>query len=317
MPLTAGLKFVIHFIVVMLLLYCSAIVFAVLEEPDVVLGVHHNTFTTNTTTTIISDTNLTTTIVGDTNSTGSNANITTHTDLSIGYTNNNNSSSSNSDNNKKINYNSNSNDNKNNNNNNNSVTTPHSDDLQERIDVLWSRLSSRFNGSAEMRKDFDSEVRRVFEGVTRKEHNKHSDQHHDNEPALRTKEFIFMKWFHFVTIATTTIGYGHVHPKTDGGKLFYLFFSIIGITLMMTLLRSCGAIINAINKRLYTLFRFYVLGNKKILSDEMMAISSSTLMFIGFMSLVVWHDTHVEKEKGRPELNSPLEDFWVYPCRLH
>ena len=42
------------------------------------------------------------------------------------------------------------------------------------------------------------------------------------------KEFVFMKWFYFTIIATTTIGYGQVYPKTNNGKLFYIFFSIIG-----------------------------------------------------------------------------------------
>ena len=69
---------------------------------------------------------------------------------------------------------------------------------------------------------------------------------------IRDKNFVFMKWAYFVIIATTTIGYGRVYPKTDQGKLFYIFFSIIGIALMMTLLRSCGKILMTGNKKFYT-----------------------------------------------------------------
>ena len=63
------------------------------------------------------------------------------------------------------------------------------------------------------------------------------------------------KWFYFVIIATTTIGYGDVVPKTDKGKIFYCCFSVIGIVLMMSLLKSCGAILTALNKRFHQLFR--------------------------------------------------------------
>ena len=95
-----------------------------------------------------------------------------------------------------------------------------------------------------------------------------------------------MKWFHFVTIATTTIGYGHVYPKTDNGKLFYIFFSIIGITLMMTLLKSCGSILSSINKMLYSRIKCHLLKNKRLVSDELMAVVSNTSMFLIFMLFV-------------------------------
>ena len=38
------------------------------------------------------------------------------------------------------------------------------------------------------------------------------------EETHRNRMFVFLKWFYFVTIATTTIGYGDVSPKTDNGK---------------------------------------------------------------------------------------------------
>ena len=48
------------------------------------------------------------------------------------------------------------------------------------------------------------------------------------------------------------LGYGHIYPKTYNGRLFYIVFSIIGIALMMTLLKSCGAILAAANKKVYS-----------------------------------------------------------------
>ena len=54
----------------------------------------------------------------------------------------------------------------------------------------------------------------------------------------RTNEI--QKWFYFVVVATTTIGYGDIAPQTREGKMFYCCFSIIGIILMMSLLKACA-----------------------------------------------------------------------------
>ena len=95
------------------------------------------------------------------------------------------------------------------------------------------------------------------------------------------KYFILMKWFYFVTTCTTTIGYGHIYPVTDQGKLFYIFFSIIGIALMMTLLRSCGSIITAFNCTLYQFARRH--SAQRLVCDEMIAVWCTLLLFVLFM----------------------------------
>ena len=48
--------------------------------------------------------------------------------------------------------------------------------------------------------------------------------------------------FYFSTITLTTIGYGDISPQTDAGKLFTVFYVIIGIAII-------GAFVNAIIKR--------------------------------------------------------------------
>lgn len=47
---------------------------------------------------------------------------------------------------------------------------------------------------------------------------------------------------YFSTVTLTTIGYGDIAPETDAGKLFTVFYVIIGISII-------GAFINAIIKR--------------------------------------------------------------------
>ena len=125
----------------------------------------------------------------------------------------------------------------------------------------------------------------------------HSHHKHAEHMNVRDKRFIFMKWFYFVIIATTTIGYGHVHPKTNNGKLFYIIFSVIGIVLMMTLLRSCGAMIMAINKKINKLIQRRCSGRKEYVSDQLASVISMCLMFLTFMVLVVWHDKNVNEIK--------------------
>ena len=41
--------------------------------------------------------------------------------------------------------------------------------------------------------------------------------------------------FYFCTITLTTIGYGDLVPQTDAGKLFDIFYVLIGIGILATL----------------------------------------------------------------------------------
>ena len=103
-----------------------------------------------------------------------------------------------------------------------------------------------------------------------------------------------MKWFYFITISMTTIGYGHVHPCTDNGKLFYIFFSILGIAMMMSLLKSIGTILTATNKKVYSAISKYLFKDKRVVSVELMSVCSITTMFLIFMLLVIWHDQEID-----------------------
>ena len=106
------------------------------------------------------------------------------------------------------------------------------------------------------------------------------------------RHFIFFKWFFFVTTSMTTIGYGQVHPKTDNGRLFFILFSLVGISLMMTLLKSCSDILYEANKRLCMWIARYIKYHKYI-SNELMSVVSLTCLYLVFMLLVVWHDRSI------------------------
>lgn len=46
-----------------------------------------------------------------------------------------------------------------------------------------------------------------------------------------------LKWldaFYFCTITLTTVGYGDISPHTDAGKIFTIFYVIVGIGILAT-----------------------------------------------------------------------------------
>jgi len=49
-----------------------------------------------------------------------------------------------------------------------------------------------------------------------------------------------LKWLdslYFTVVTLATVGYGDITPKTDAGKLFTIFYILIGITLFLGLAR--------------------------------------------------------------------------------
>lgn len=57
--------------------------------------------------------------------------------------------------------------------------------------------------------------------------------------------FSWIDALYFSTITLTTIGYGDIAPQTDTGKIFTVFYVLVGISIV-------GAFINAIIRRAYS-----------------------------------------------------------------
>jgi voltage-gated potassium channel len=48
------------------------------------------------------------------------------------------------------------------------------------------------------------------------------------------EHFSWLNSFYFCVITLTTIGYGDIVPKTDAGKIFTIFYVIVGIGIIAT-----------------------------------------------------------------------------------
>ncbi|XP_028858714.1 potassium channel subfamily K member 3-like [Denticeps clupeoides] len=72
-------------------------------------------------------------------------------------------------------------------------------------------------------------------------------------------------------------GYGHAAPSTDGGKVFCMFYALLGIPLTLVMFQSLGERINTLVK--YLLHRL-----KKCLGFRRTEVSMANMVSIGFIS---------------------------------
>ncbi|KAI1897716.1 hypothetical protein AGOR_G00086140 [Albula goreensis] len=85
--------------------------------------------------------------------------------------------------------------------------------------------------------------------------------------------------FYFAITVITTIGYGHAAPSTDGGKVFCMFYALLGIPLTLVMFQSLGERINTFVK--YLLHRL-----KKALGLRRTEVSMANMVTIGFISCI-------------------------------
>ncbi|XP_077297117.1 potassium channel subfamily K member 3-like [Arctopsyche grandis] len=67
------------------------------------------------------------------------------------------------------------------------------------------------------------------------------------EPHKAGQQWKFTGAFYYATTVLTTIGYGHSTPCTIGGKLFTMFYAIVGIPLGLVMFQSIGERVNKLS----------------------------------------------------------------------
>ncbi|KAK5857913.1 hypothetical protein PBY51_011122 [Eleginops maclovinus] len=83
--------------------------------------------------------------------------------------------------------------------------------------------------------------------------------------------------FYFAITVITTIGYGHAAPSSDSGKVFCMFYALLGIPLTLVMFQSLG-------ERINTFVRYLLHQAKKCLGMRQTAVSMANMVTVGFFS---------------------------------
>ncbi|CAG01236.1 unnamed protein product [Tetraodon nigroviridis] len=83
--------------------------------------------------------------------------------------------------------------------------------------------------------------------------------------------------FYFAITVITTIGYGHAAPSTDSGKIFCMFYALLGIPLTLVMFQSLG-------ERINTFVRYLLHQAKRCLGMRRTAVSMRNMVTVGFFS---------------------------------
>ncbi|XP_004540078.1 potassium channel subfamily K member 3 [Maylandia zebra] len=83
--------------------------------------------------------------------------------------------------------------------------------------------------------------------------------------------------FYFAITVITTIGYGHAAPSTDSGKVFCMFYALLGIPLTLVMFQSLG-------ERINTFVRYLLHQAKKCLGMRHTEVSMANMVTVGFFS---------------------------------
>ncbi|KAB0395536.1 hypothetical protein E2I00_010910 [Balaenoptera physalus] len=96
------------------------------------------------------------------------------------------------------------------------------------------------------------------------------------EPHRAGRQWKFAGSFYFAITVITTIGYGHAAPGTDSGKVFCMFYALLGIPLTLVTFQSLGERLNALVRRL-------LLAAKRCLGLRRPHVSTENMVVAGLL----------------------------------
>ncbi|KAM6978073.1 potassium channel subfamily K member 15 [Aplochiton taeniatus] len=97
------------------------------------------------------------------------------------------------------------------------------------------------------------------------------------EPHRAGRQWKFAGSFYFAITVITTIGYGHAAPGTDAGKVFCMFYAVLGIPLTLVMFQSLG-------ERMNTFVRYLLRCAKQCLGFRRTDVSMENMVTVGFLS---------------------------------
>ncbi|XP_068198674.1 potassium channel subfamily K member 15 [Antennarius striatus] len=99
------------------------------------------------------------------------------------------------------------------------------------------------------------------------------------DPHRAGRQWKFAGSFYFAITVITTIGYGHAAPGTDAGKVFCMFYAVLGIPLTLVMFQSLG-------ERMNTFVRYLLHLMKKVLGFRRTGVSMENMVLVGFLSCI-------------------------------
>ncbi|CAN9515372.1 unnamed protein product [Ophioblennius macclurei] len=99
------------------------------------------------------------------------------------------------------------------------------------------------------------------------------------EPHRAGRQWKFAGSFYFAITVITTIGYGHAAPGTDAGKIFCMFYAVLGIPLTLVMFQSLG-------ERMNSFVRYLLHKTKQCLGFRRTEVSMENMVLVGFLSCI-------------------------------
>ncbi|XP_004272935.1 potassium channel subfamily K member 15 [Orcinus orca] len=120
-----------------------------------------------------------------------------------------------------------------------------------------------------------SELRRKY-GFSTEDYRELERLARQAEPHRAGRQWKFAGSFYFAITVITTIGYGHAAPGTDSGKVFCMFYALLGIPLTLVTFQSLGERLNALMRRL-------LLAAKRCLGLRRPHVSTENMVVAGLL----------------------------------
>ncbi|XP_057682767.1 potassium channel subfamily K member 15 [Corythoichthys intestinalis] len=99
------------------------------------------------------------------------------------------------------------------------------------------------------------------------------------EPHRAGRQWKFAGSFYFAITVITTIGYGHAAPGTDAGKVFCMFYAVLGIPLTLVMFQSLG-------ERMNTFVHYLLYKTKQCIGLQLTEVSMENMVLMGFLSCI-------------------------------
>ncbi|XP_077578073.1 potassium channel subfamily K member 15 [Stigmatopora nigra] len=99
------------------------------------------------------------------------------------------------------------------------------------------------------------------------------------EPHRAGRQWKFAGSFYFAITVITTIGYGHAAPGTDAGKVFCMFYAVLGIPLTLVMFQSLG-------ERMNTFVHYLLHKTKQCFGLQLTEVSMENMVLVGFLSCI-------------------------------